>query len=85
MSNNPSPYSSEIPENADTTQIKFFAVLVGNEYAGVIGFPNNDNMEAVIAALNSEPTILPLETTAVIHGVKPGWIWDGTSFSSPVE
>jgi len=62
--------------------IKFFAVLVDNEYAGVIGFPESDNMEAVLAGLNSNPTILPINIEQV-NNVQVGFIWDGTKFVKP--
>jgi len=67
-------------ENEDP--IKFFAVLVGDEYAGVIGFPENSNMEAVLAGLNSNPTILPINIEQ-INNVQVGFIWDGTKFNRP--
>lgn len=85
MSNAPSPYTSEIPEGADLTPIKYFIVLVENEYAGIIGFPDNQNMESVIAGLSSNPTIVPCPDLSTVYGVGRGWIWDGTSFSPPVE
>jgi len=62
--------------------IKFFAVLVGNEYAGVIGFPETSNMEAVLAGLNSNPTILPINIEQ-INNVQVGFIWNGNTFIRP--
>lgn len=85
MSNAPSPYTSETPEGADLTPIRYFVVLVENEYAGIIGFPDNQNMEAVIAGLSSNPTIISCPSLNILEGVGPGWIWDGSSFHPPAE
>ena len=69
-------------EEPDTRNLKFFAVLVDNEYAGVVGFPESPNMEAVIAGLSSNPTIISV-TRDQIAIVQVGFIWDGSKFNRP--
>lgn len=72
----------DIPEDADFRPIKYFAVLVGNEYAGPIGFPDSEHMQAILAALESDPTIMPI-TPEQLSGVLPGWVWNGQAFIAP--
>lgn len=75
---------SEIPnsEPLDTRPIRMFAVVVDNEYTGVVGFPESPYMEAVIAGLSSNPTIIPV-TRDEIANVQVGFIWDGSKFNRP--
>ena len=75
---------SEIPnpEELDTRPVRMFAVLVDNEYAGVIAFPESEYMTPILAGLDSNPTILPV-THEQIAGVTVGYIWNGSQFSQP--
>jgi hypothetical protein len=72
----------EIPEGADTRPVRFFAVLVDGEYAGPIVFAQSVEMEGLLAALESNPTIIPI-TPEQAKGARPGWIWDGEHFNAP--
>lgn len=74
----------EMPENADTRPIRYFAILVNGEYAGPLAFPESEYMEGIIAALESNPTIIPV-TAEQMSGALPGWVWDGERFTAPEE
>jgi hypothetical protein len=74
----------EMPEDADTRPLRFFAIIVGNEYAGPLAFPESEYMQGIFAALESSPTIIPV-TAEQMSGVLPGWVWDGERFTAPEE
>lgn len=74
----------EVPPNADMTPIRFFAVVVDGEYTGVFGIPDKETMAAVLAGLDSNPTIVPV-TKEQLGGIAVGWLWDGERFTAPEE
>jgi hypothetical protein len=60
-----------------------FAVVVGNDVAGTVSFPDDPSIEVTqrfIAAYRSSPIII--ETT---EDVSYGWTWDGTQFIAPPD
>lgn len=65
-----------------------FALIVDNEVAGIARFPDSVNggelpgeMEKSIAIFRSNPTIVEI----VDELVEEGYIWNGVSFTAPVE
>jgi len=64
----------------DNLPLRFFAILVENEYVGKFGIPEAVSMEGVIAGLDSDPRIIPISIDAEIL---VGSIWNGTSFQPP--
>lgn len=61
-----------------------FAVIVGEEVAGVLTLDDQNENAAVgrwIAAYSSDPKIVPVTTG---QPVEFGWTWDGQSFISPL-
>lgn len=59
---------------------KFFNVIVGQENYGKIICPIIESSEAVIAGLESDPTIVPV-TKEQLSNVQIGWVWDGFNFN----
>lgn len=64
----------DFSENADTRPIKHFAVLVDLEYAGIISFPepNNITMERLLDGLSQNPVISSVnqEENSDFNGMK---------------
>ena len=82
LSQNPVIVSQNQEENSTPNSIKKYAVTVNAEEFGKIYWPNIDSEQAVIAGLDSNPTILPVNKSQV-RGVPIGWIWDGSNFNRP--
>lgn len=68
--------SNEIPSVIDS---KIFTLIVDNEVAGNLKLPNIPGTEKMIAIFQSNPVVVESA-----EEVPEGYIWDGTSFNSPV-
>lgn len=61
-----------------------FALVIDGEVAGTIQYPTNlgnPTMDRIIAALQSNPTIIEVFD----NNIMPGWSYDGSTFSAPAE
>lgn len=59
-----------------------FAIVVGNEVAGTVSFPDDPAVEVTqrfIAAYRSNPIIIEVSDEDIAYG----WTWDGTNFNPP--
>lgn len=74
----------DMPENADVRPIRYFAVLVDGEFAGPLVFVESPEMEALLAGLESNPTIMPM-TLQQAKEARVGFIWNGTEFVPPTD
>ena len=63
-------------------QFSYFAAVVDGEYTGAVGV--SYNMPALIAGMNSNPTIIPI-TKEQAFSLNLGVIWDGKEFKLAEE
>ena len=63
-------------------QFDFFACVVDGEFTGSLGVARN--MDALIAGMNSNPTIIPI-TEEQLSILQLGMIWDGKEFKLTEE
>jgi hypothetical protein len=59
-----------------------FAIVVGNDVAGTVALEQgiNDTIDAIIAAYQSDPKIIPTSD----ENIQFGWTYDGTNFFPPL-
>lgn len=80
QSPNINPISQE--EGSTLNSYKIYNVSVNEENYGKIFWPDIQDEQAVIAGLESNPTIIPV-TEEQISGIHIGWMWNGTNFVAP--
>lgn len=82
LNQNPNITAFDQEEGSTPNSYKVYNVTVGEEYYGKIFWPNTEDQQAVIAGLESNPTIIPI-TLDKVKNIGLGWIWNGNSFSRP--
>jgi hypothetical protein len=80
LSQNPNITPVNQEESSTPNLYNIYNVTVGEEYYGKIIWLNTEEHQAVIAGLESNPTIMPVELSQV-QDVQIGWIWNGNSFN----
>lgn len=79
MSDTPVPQANPYQSPGE---YEFFVFIVDGEVA--LKIPVQTTLEPMVAALSSDPKVIKLSPSDKLL-VKEGWVYDGESFSVPVE